>query len=301
MANIVLFQTGNKSWNPRTGQFYDPWQSHIWLCLEQIRIWNPKIDIFMITDDVKVSSEENFEKFSIKREFISDLNTKYDLENLNYFNDSINPSERACGLRPFYIESIMRKYDLQEVFSFDNDVLIYSDLNELSKKISNNYSRVGLTPDSEERLVFGMFYVKNSEVFGEITDLFWDYMNSEIGRNLIDMGLWNIIYKQRGKDFIGNLPIWLDGLFSDFNVELGGIFDPSSIGQYLVGCDNGNPPGTLFPHHYIHRRLQEGIYRFRQSVDEIGRKYMFVENIKTNQICKILSIHVHNKKLSLLM
>ena len=301
MSNVVLFQTGNKSRDPKTGNYYNPWDSHIWLCIEQIRIWNPLINIYMITDDSEISDESNFIKYKIIREHISNLETKYDVQNLPYFDSSINPSERACGLRPFYIESVIKKYNINNVFTFDNDVLIYCDLEKISSFLEKLYQKSALTPDSKESMVLGMCYIKDKDSFSEITDLLWDLMNKDIGRNLLDMGLWNLIHQQKGEKYVGVLPTWCDGLFSDNSDLLGGIFDPSSIGQFLLGCDNGNPPGTLFPHHYIHNRLRENSYEFRTHLDDESRKYLSVFNKNTSTDHKILSIHVHNKKLKLLM
>lgn len=33
-----------------------------------------------------------------------------------------------------------------------------------------------------------------------------------------------------------------EGSLSKFYETVGGIFDPSSIGQHFGGCNNGNPP-----------------------------------------------------------
>jgi hypothetical protein len=301
MASVVLFQTGNKSRDPRTGNYYDPWSNHIWFCLEQIRIWNPKIDIYMITNDDEVTSAEKFDILNIKREFIKDLPTRFDIDNLSYFDDSINPSERACGLRPFYIESVMEKYKLSDVFSFDNDVLIYEDLENVSGKINPLYNRTALTPDSKESMVLGMCYIKDFTSYKDVTEILWRYITTNKGKNSLDMSLWNFVYLEMGLDYVGILPTWVDGLFSENNDTIGGIFDPSSIGQYLLGCDNGNPPGSLFPHHYIHNRISEGKFEFLQFVDSMGRKSLGVKNKETEKLVKILSIHVHNKKLKLLM
>lgn len=300
MANIVLYQTGNKSRDPKSGTYYDPWESHIWLCIEQIRKWNQKIDIYMITDDCEVSNEDNFIKFNIKREYTYELATKYDVENIPYFNSSNNPSERACGLRPFYIESVMSKYKLKDTYSFDNDVLIYCDLEDLSNKINPLYKRVAVTATAKDLMVLGMCYIKDYKSFSDITKLLWDIMVSDIGQNLLDMGLWNLIHQQKGEDYVDVIPSWGDGMFSDNNQIIGGIFDPSSIGQFLLGCDNGNPPGTLFTHHYIHNRLKENIYEFHTHYDD-SKKYLTVFNKQNSTHHKILSIHVHNKKLKLLM
>jgi hypothetical protein len=299
MSNVVLFQTGSKSRDPKTGTYYNPWENHIWLCIEQIRKWNPEINIYMITDDCEVD-ESYFSKYNVIHEFVSDLNTKYDVKNLSYFDSSINPSERACGLRPFYIESVIRKYNLKNIFTFDNDVLIYCNLEEISNILENLYERTGLTPDSKEKMVLGMCYIKDTNSMSDIIDILWKYMNQENGSKLLDMDLWNFVYLENGSSHVGILPTWGDGLFSENSDILGGIFDPSSIGQFLLGCDNGNPPGTFFPHHYIHNRLRERNYEFCVNYDD-SRKYISVLNKKDSTQHKVLSIHVHNKKLKLLM
>ena len=300
MSNIVLYQTGNRSRDPKNGTYYDPWENHIWLCIEQIRKWNPYINIYLITDDCDIKQKDNFEVFKVNREFIEKLETRFDVDGLDYFRDSLNPSERACGLRPFYIESVIKKYNLKNVFSFDNDVLIYCDLNEISKIIEEKYERIGLTPDSKDRMVLGMCYIKNLDAITDINNYLWEYMNDNKKKYLIDMALWNFVYSEMGKSYIDVLPTWVDGLFSGNHQEIGGIFDPSSIGQFLLGCDNGNPPGTLFYDHYIHNRLSEKVYEFKFNFDG-DKKYLQVLNKKLGLESKILSIHVHNKKLKLLM
>lgn len=301
MANVVLYQTGSKSRNPRTGEYYDAWQSHIWLCIEQIRKWNPSIPIYMITDDHEILNRDLFQKYNVVHELIEGLTPRYDVLSTSYFKDDVNPSARACGLRPFYIEAVIRKHDLRDVFTFDNDVLVYCDLNAIGSTLSSLYARTALTPDSKQRMVLGMCYVKDSKSMLEITDDIWSLMNSERGRWLLDMELWSIIGREKGSEFVDTLPIWIDGEFSNHLKEIDGIFDPSSIGQHLLGCDNGNPPGSLFPHHYIHNRLREGSFRFVQQFDAQRRKYIGVLDMKTGRITKVLSIHVHCKKLSALM
>lgn len=301
MANVILYQTGSKSRNPRTGEYYDAWESHIWLCIEQVRKWNPTIPIYMITDKHEIAKSELFEKYNIKHELIDNLQSRYDILSNSYFKEDINPSARACGIRPFYIEAVMQKYGLTDVFTFDNDVLVYCDLNEIGSMLSALYKRTAVTPDSKEKMVLGMCYLKDSDSMKEIVDNIWSLMNSERGRWLLDMDLWSIINREQGKEFVDTLPIWVDGEFSQNLQTIGGVFDPSSIGQHLLGCDNGNPPGCLFPHHYIHNRLREGRYKFIQQFDAQRRKYIAVLDTTNGSVTKVMSIHVHCKKLKDLM
>ena len=301
MANVVLYQIGSKSKNPRTNEFYDPWTNHIWLCIEQIRRWNPNVPIYMITNKEEVPYSEGFSKFNVTQEFQEDLPTQHDILLAPYFNEHQNPIYRWGGLRVFFIDSLIKKYGLSDVFTFDNDVLVYCNLDQIGSILSDLYARTAITPDSIHKMVFGMCYIKEADSMTKIIDDMWNIINTDQGKCFSDMDLWNILNKTRGNEFVGILPTWMDGAFSEYSSVIGGIFDPSSIGQHLLGCDNGSAPGCLFPHHYIHRRLTEGNYKFVHQIDAKGRKYIDVLNTSTRSLTKIFSIHVHRKQLKDLM
>lgn len=297
MANIVLYQTGNKSLDPKTKTYYDPWESHIWTCIKQIRRWNAKIPVYVITDRHDVFGENNFELLSVKRVFIDELNPDFDIQNSTYFLGDINPSARACGIRPFYIQSLMEKYNLTDVFTFDNDVMIYCDPEDVAKNARAVYRGVAVTPYSDNHMVMGMCYIKDHETMKNLNVHLWELMNSERGRWLLDMDLFSIVAKENQQEVIQNLPIWPDKKFSDYRHILGGIFDPCSIGQFLGGCDNGSPPGVLFGHHYISQRILEKKWRFFKSMDGQGRTIWFVQDVQSGENVRIFCLHIHTKKL----
>ena len=299
MSNIVLYHTVNKSLNPLSGEYYDPWSNHIWLCIEQIRKWNPTIPIFMITDDIEVAQKQNFEKYAVIREFVGKLTTTYDIDSLPYYNNDNNPMSRSSGIRTFYIEEVMKKNNLSDVFTFDNDVLVYCDLEKIGTILSSLIERTAITPVSYQEMVFGMCYIKNTESLSIINKRIWKMINEK--KNLSDMVMWHDIWKDSGISLVDILPIWIFEEFSALLTNIGGIFDPASIGQYLLGCHNGNPAGSLFPHHYIHNRLREGSYTFLKQKDDHDRIYISLYDNNTKKEYKILSIHVHNKKLKELM
>lgn len=297
-SSIVIYQVGSKAYNPKTNSHYDPWENHIWTCLEQARLWSPKTEIIVILDDDQVYGKENFERLNIKREKISDLKPRYDVDSIDHWKGDRDPLWRACLMRPFYIEEVMRKYNLKNTFSFDNDVLIYCDLDEIASKVKRLYNRTAMTAEHENALIFGMIYIKDHQSLGEINDRFWKMtLDKNDPGAAYDMQLWKRVQNELGDAYVNTLPIWVDGSLGQFHSFIGGIFDPISIGQYFGGCNNGNPAGTLFQHHYIARMFKTGKWRFMEVTDKLARRYFTVVDVETDIATKILSLHVHGKQL----
>jgi len=295
MANVILYQYGEMSSHPKTKELYNPWD-HIWLCLEQLRKWNPSTSIYMITGNHNISQIENFQKFNVNHILTDDLEKDYDIDKTQYGHTS--QESRSWLERNFYIESLIKKLSLTDIFSFDNDVLVYEDLEILAQKCSNTYTGVALTRESEMNVIFGMCYIKNYVALKAVNKDFWHLINTPQGKDLMDMELWNILSRIRGKEFVDFLPTWTDSSsFKQFN----GIFDPISIGQYLSGTHWGLRPGVLQSHHFIHQKLSEGRWFFSNEIDENGRKFYSVNEKDSNNKFKIFSIHVHSKKLFDLM
>lgn len=304
MSAVILYHTGKASYKQTEKRYYDPWSSHIWLCLEQIRKWNPSLPIYMIVDDVNsVPNKEKFDALKIVVEPIDQLTPRYDVLSLDYLIDDPNPTPRACAFRYFYIEAVIKKHGLKNVFTFDNDVLVFCDLDSVGKKLSALY-RNGITSESMAAFILGMMFIRDYESFSFINDKFWEALNGK-GKLLTDMFIWKMIADELGTEHISKLPSWIAGGhgYSELHKVIGGIFDPSSIGQHLLGCDNGNRLGCLFPHHVIHQLLANNPRRwqFVTNTDEYGRKQYFVKDNSSGNLTKILSIHVHCKKLSELM
>lgn len=298
MANVILVQQGNRCFDPKKEEYYDPWKNHIWFCIEQLRKWNPTIPIYMLTDNHEIHARENFERFGVKHELFDDLPIRHDLDSLYYFSEDRNPLGRTSTMRFFYMEAAMKKYSLTDCFSFDNDVLVFTDLNRVGTIASNLYKRTAITCFNPSMMIFGMCYIKNDTAFRDIVDELWSHMTKDGEKCwLLDMELWGKISIEKGSDYVSHLPVWIDGRFSDYANLLGGIFDPITMSQFLGGCHNGNPPGFFQPHHYICHRLKENRYRFLREVDADGRKFLSVVNIENGDKAKLLSMHIHNKRL----
>lgn len=293
--SIILYQNGAISLNHATKETYDPWTTHIWDCVLQIRRWNPEIPIYMITGEHDVSEEHNFNEYNITRFFLKDLNPRYDLNSVDYAHKS--QESKSWLMRNFYIEALMKKLQLKDVFTFDNDVLVFTELDKIAKVCSEIYNGISLTRESEMNVIFGMCYIKDENYISLANDFFWKVIKTEQGRGLMDMELWNII-SRTNPNFVQNFPLWVD---SEYQNLLGGIFDPISIGQFLGGTHAGLGPGHTQRHHLIHQRLLEGNWIFRKESDEKNRYQYFIVDKRDGTKTKILSIHVHSKNLKMFM
>jgi len=259
----------------------------------------------MITDDVdSVPNKERFAELNVNVELLKDLSPRYDLHSLDYFANDFNPTPRSCAFRYFYIEEVIKKHNLTNVFTFDNDVLLFCELNSIENKLASIY-KTAITAEAANAFILGMMFIRDYESLVEINDAFWKMMRDEKGKLLTDMFIWMHVANQIGFSKLNRLPSWVSGGggYSDLHKIVGGIFDPSSIGQHLLGCDNGNPPGCLFPHHTIHQMIakEPSRWAFVSNTDDVGRKQYYVKDKSNDTLTKILSIHVHCKRLSDLM
>ena len=98
-SSIVIFQIGSKSYNPKTKDYYNPWENHIWTCLEQARKWSPNTKIVVVLDDENVYGKENFEfrilrvcgsKWELGYEEIKEQISRDVLRRDDYYNGIIN-------------------------------------------------------------------------------------------------------------------------------------------------------------------------------------------------------------------
>lgn len=219
---------------------------------------------------------------------------------------------RFASERFFYVEYVIKRYGLDDVFHLENDNLLYVDLGSLLPIFRDNYRGIGATFDNDDRCIPGFLYIKGVEPISKLNHLFATLAHA----GLNDMQVL-AQFKKTYPDFADNLPIVPDSynrLYQLINAKrektsqaenysknikfFDSIFDAAAIGQYLGGVDPIHPnsrPGfinesCLFnPSHFT--------YEWRR--DSLGRKIPFAKI--GGQYHRINNLHIHCKDLKRFM
>jgi hypothetical protein len=293
MTSLILYQSGRSCYDPYNNCEYDPWSNHIWDVLSQVREWSETIDIHFIVDvPIKeITDNKKFEELRVTPVSVDTIPTNRDLSFLASYANQTNLTKTSL-IRFFYIESLMRNLGIERAFTFDNDIMVYEDLSSLARKMSMLFDHIAITPHSPDEMVCGMMWIPSLEKISSMNDFLIEEITTDSART--EMRLLKIISKRLP---MSELPIWIDGNFSLMATELGGIFDPSSIGQFLGGTHNGHPPMTVHPPQFLAYPLASKNYSFWVMVDEHGRKYYHVVNNLSGNGMKINSLHMHCKRM----
>ena len=141
MSCVVLCHLGAKCFDPKSQTYYDPWKSHIWDVVAQIRKWDAIIPIYFIVDEhiENILNYKNFNLLNIHPVQTKDLNLEIDLQDLNYFQSHQDPLWKNSLHRFFYIHALLKSKCLENCITFDNDVLVYTNLTELINKLKQLY------------------------------------------------------------------------------------------------------------------------------------------------------------------
>lgn len=252
---------------------------HVKYCIKQIQSTNPESDIYFITN------------LNVKQEGINIINTADiivpDIKSY-YLHDPMGPLFRNAMLRIFYIKSFMDKTNMQNVIHFDNDVLIYKNVESIKERLINY--KFLMTAHNEKDYVFGFSYIKNKDSLDFVNKELYELvikgenqLQSMIGSMPHEMRLLNYVNNINNGNFIDMLPVVPTGTGSDnFNV-FNECFDPSSYGQYL---------GGLAPERdkYIGSKIIEN--KIRVVLDN-RKPYVIIDNMRHS----IFNLHVHNKQL----
>lgn len=302
MSSIILFQQGDKCFDPKSGLFYDPWKSHIFDTLDQIRLWNRDISIYFIADKIETDTLCELKKRNV---IYIDGNLKLDRDIsflLNYCPNETNPLWKTSLGRFFYIEQVIKDYDLNGVFTFDNDVLVYCNLDEIENKMCKHYENNAITRVDQNALICGMMWLKNKHSIKLLNDALIEMVKIPQNLHLNECALLGECWKKYGNFLIDMLPIWFEGQYSDKCDDIGGFFDPATIGQFFGGCQNGSPKGHIMMHHELgprlHKMIQTESHVILKNKDDMNRSYFSFKELKNSEKeYKLYSIHVHTKKM----
>lgn len=212
----------------------------------------------------------------------------------------------VTATRLFYIYEYARKFNINEYFHFENDVMLYCDVDEILKDIKNNGNYDGkilITRGTINKIMTGFVWVGNNEMMNHLLNEMNTYiMNKndlfQYGIDMInEMSLLHI-YQKLNPDKMINLPILDSGLFSSGIEFFNSIFDPATYGQFIDGIPS-SPGVSLITESYIGdaiRSTPEIRIEFI-SVDEKRIPFLVNGGNKT----KINNLHIHSKRLNLFL
>ena len=212
--------------------------------------------------------------------------------------------------RFFYLEELVQKYQLTDVFHLENDVMLYVDLTRFLPVFQQKYRHMlGATFDSDARGIPGFVYISDLAPLSQFTQLMADLARA--GKN--DMEMLQEFKNRYHRVYIEHLPIVIPqysvdyglkndlrqaakqpDLFSQYFHEFGSVFDAAAIGQYLGGISPRN--GPMIPG-FINEScfFNPSRFLFGWEKDLEGRwiPYLSYKNVKY----PINNLHIHCKNL----
>jgi len=236
----------------------------------------------------------------------------------DYYSDKIDRFHNAYehGIRNFwtvvatrfiYLENFLRNNGLQNIYHFDNDVLLYFDLAEHHDTFQRLCSEIAITPENSIQASGGFMYFDGYKALARMTNFFVEELEQhgegglreKYGINVItEMVLINE-YKRRYKDRVLYLPIAPFGEGSSGFNEFESIFDPVSWGQFLDGTPHGDPPPFCVPRACIGRMLIANPDYTIVWKTENGLRCPYLSY--DGNLAKFNNLHIHSKNLAAFM
>ena len=282
-------------------------------CIKQIRLWNPKKDIYVCYSGNHRENEiiinmlkTHFRIIPVKIESLSTTKS-HELFNKTYTNLSMNGFWKYTMERFFIVEECMRDYNIRNIFHLEMDNLIYFKSEEILKECCK-IDKILIPSDNETRFIAGTCFVNNPDSLSLLNEYFATNSYNRAEMETI------MSFTQNHPGVIECLPTLIpeypyeikpqEGVevtdkqkFSRHTKLFGGIFDAAAIGQYTLGIDpihnRNNTDGFVNSHcafridkQYLRWEKVDGLWRFNISISKDDNRWWPIYNM-----------HVHNKSL----
>lgn len=276
--------------------------------IKQARLFNKFCSIYLI------SSAEALDEFARL------TNAGADAICVDYQKLPLTDEHRAflnkSTLKPFWQEAterylvlydFMNRFNIQNVFHLENDVLIYVNLAELLPVFVKKYS-IAVPFDSDKRAISSIVYVKNNTCLQQAVASF----AAKAAQNLNDMQILPLL-KKLDTNIVGQLPIIMPTYLQNYGLEsvkkdhaqnptdytsnfelFHCIFDAAAIGQYLGGISpqcGGVGPG------FINETCLFNPSRLDYVWEKNGNGLLVPYAVFNGKKYLIANLHVHSKKL----
>jgi hypothetical protein len=278
--------------------------------LTQLRKFNTQNEIVFLVNENNVN-DSVFTKHNIKTYPIENLNTTLINQFINKFGyGDINSSKKhiiygspdywcVTSTRIFYIYEYCKKFNIKEYFHFENDIMVYTDVNDILSIIKENdlYKNIAITRGTNNKIMTGFMYVGDNDIMEDMLKSFVSYLDNKLdllkyGIDMInEMGLLHI-YQIKNPEKLVNLPTFPNEILSQDFKYFNTIFDPATYGQYLDGIPS-NPGISIIPDSYIGDEIRKdgSISITFELVDGLRIPYL---NYGGEKI-KINTLHIHSK------
>jgi hypothetical protein len=278
MVNFILFHKGKLP-------------SYIKECIEQIHFTQTNYNLYLLTDETNIDFK-NTNIINIKDVICNDLN------DIAFYVNNEDPLWRTSFERFFYIKEVIQNFKLKNIIHFDNDVLIYKNINDIIDSLSNNIQHIGLPTHKANEFVCGFMYIKDLESISQLCKYLLPLaQKGEIELEKIfkswphEMRLLGEIYNI-DPNLITPLPILPSKNWNNLYKILQGVFDPSSYGQYF-GETQQKAKNTIHPsdvNRYIDQHILNG------NIKPVFKKESPYILYNEKQI-PIFNLHIHCKSL----
>lgn len=304
--NIILIHLGDKKIH------------HLNYCIKQILIFNKDINIYLLS---KPKCFNNLKR-NIKNRIIYINYTKLNLTKKHIrfkkFNKITNDEHKNFWIytseRFLYLENIVKKFNLKDIFHIENDCMIYFSIKKKINLFRKNYN-IAIIPESNKNSIPVLLYFKNHKSLETLSD-FFSKINLSYLKEIFffkkffkfknDMQtLHKFLLMNYKKKKISNLPTISNQIditeekklfnFSNNYKKFKGIFDPSYLGIQHDGLDRTfkgfkkvdkstfiKPPFNLKD--FKIKFLKEKKFKL---------PFLINKNIKI----RIFNIHIHSKNL----
>ena len=277
--------------------------SHLERCIEQYRVFN-KEDLFILTD------RENIPLITPRpgvfvlplEDYRSDKLERFDAK----FNYTSKEFWNASTARFFYLENFLRVHNLHHIVHFENDVLVYFDIEKYTHVFQQLYPTMATTPCDPDHLTSGFMYFNNYTALERMNDFFMTVLtqhgNIETAQKVLHIDMANDMTMMKrfadASGVVGILPALPFGEVSQGIELFDAIFDGAGWGQYIGGTQT-NGPGISYAGHVVGA--------FIRAHPEWQVTWQVKDGLRLPYLCnedkqvKINNLHIHSKNMRLFM
>jgi hypothetical protein len=271
---------------------------------QQLRYLNPQLDISIICHKNKLSQNsykmllesqiqlipyEDLEKDELVQEFRKiSWYKSWGIPNTKY----PSPPDFVQGTteRLYAINAYLSKYNYEDIFHSENDVLSYIPIKDIYNICKKNFSKLSITKMGDQDHTFSFVYIPTPKTIYDFCiynlekmKLGSDKLRQIYGMDMVHEMSISKIYEEETNNLDFFPILTTDPTFSYFN----SLFDPASYGQYLGGPNNhGLGPGYAGSHHIVGREIING-----RHIPYLTNSGPYVNNVKLN------TLHIHSKQL----